>query len=126
MAIEFFSPSPDSPKISGHTVYSDVWALAMVFYEILSGLRPYNSIPDAQIPTAICSGHLPQEPDFSDSANGATFHTLWSLAQKCWDQNPLSRPSASNILRNVSAILNTFGGNFQNCVFISLFTIGHF
>jgi len=87
-----------------HTVKTDIWAFGMVICELLTGKVPYASVHKYLVPSFISSGKLPQMPDFRDSADQITLLALWSIARKCWHDEPLERPSAADILQDVEAV----------------------
>ena len=62
--------------------------------QAFTGSVPFNNcLPGAAV-LAIMNGTRPSRPahlDFTDE--------LWGLAQRCWAQNPHSRPEVSEVLR---------------------------
>lgn len=72
--------------------------------ELLTGKVPYASFHKYQVPSVISSGKLPQAPDFRGSADESVFLALWSIARKCWHDNPLERPSAADIRQDVKVV----------------------
>ena len=52
-----------------------------------------NSIP-AAVMLAIIAGRRPPRPTHQQFTD-----RLWTLMQRCWDQNPLLRPEVSEVLK---------------------------
>ena len=95
-----------------HTKQSDIWAYGMILYvskrsysvimclltenqEILTGKVPYNKLTnDLQVVMAIISGRLPENPRWTDVES----NRLWRICERCWDKDPVGRPSTKDIL----------------------------
>ena len=66
-----------------------------VSLQVFTGAVPFsNSLPTATM-LAIMDGRRPPRPDHPQ----LTDH-LWVLMQRCWDQNPLSRPEISEVFKS--------------------------
>ncbi|KLO17168.1 kinase-like protein [Schizopora paradoxa] len=93
-AVELFGYSEESESNIA-TEKSDVWALGMVIYELLTRKLPYHAlVSDVQVIGAIMSGKLPNPPSPPVSA---IEQNLWAVCKNCWLREPGLRPSASTI-----------------------------
>ncbi|KAF8990025.1 hypothetical protein BDQ17DRAFT_1372489 [Cyathus striatus] len=80
----------DSPPVKG-TTESDIYAFACVCYEIFVGKIPH-----------IRKTPSPPEPNSTAYRYGLT-DWMWSLIEKCWDQNPTKRPMISDVVDKLSS-----------------------
>jgi len=67
--------------------------------QVFTGSVPYNSQLPADVVLAIMSGTRPSRPirsEFTDE--------LWSLMQRCWDQDPYLRPEVSEVLKVLTSL----------------------
>ncbi|XP_058112862.1 uncharacterized protein LOC131255924 [Magnolia sinica] len=81
----------------------DVYSFGIVMWELLTGEEPYTDMRSEEIIAGIIKGDLrPEIPNWCDPA--------WrSLMERCWSSDPDSRPSFSEIakeLRAISASMN--------------------
>ncbi|KAH9967849.1 hypothetical protein BC827DRAFT_1168576 [Russula dissimulans] len=76
---------------------TDVWSFGMLSIEIFTDNVPFSNIlNEAFIPLAIRDGPLPTRPDKSITVRGLS-DAMWNLMNQCWQRNPESRPSMSEI-----------------------------
>ena len=61
--------------------------------QVFTGAIPFNNMPAAGVIAAIMAGKRPPRPTHPTFAD-----ELWKLMQRCWDQNRLLRPEASEVL----------------------------
>ncbi|KAF9448630.1 kinase-like protein, partial [Macrolepiota fuliginosa MF-IS2] len=81
----------DDPQL---TKESDVWAMGCVFYEIFTGLLPFNECSgNAQIIHKLMKGVLPVVLDASQWAH----KPRRNLMHRCWAGNPGERPTCQQI-----------------------------
>ena len=62
--------------------------------QVFTGAAPFSNMLPAVAMLAIMAGGRPPRPthqQFTDQ--------LWALMQRCWDQNPLSRPEVSEVFK---------------------------
>ena len=62
--------------------------------QVFTGVVPFNNKPPVATMVAIMGGKRPQRPE-----HPAFTDELWTLIQRCWDQDPHSRPEVSEALR---------------------------
>jgi hypothetical protein len=92
MAPELFDPEVLSYVLSTST---DIYALAMLFLEVLTGERPFSELSsDLHVMVAVLRGRRPQRP----TALPELTDDCWRLVEQCWDQEAVQRPHITTIL----------------------------
>ncbi|ELU18482.1 hypothetical protein CAPTEDRAFT_145671, partial [Capitella teleta] len=77
-----------------HTSKSDVWVMAILFWEVISGKEPYDSLSDQEVCEAILGKIKPENPINCDTET-------FNLMNKCWMFNPENRPSATEVSQEI-------------------------
>ena len=62
--------------------------------QVFTGAVPFSNNLLAAATLAIMAGRRPPRPTHQQFTN-----QLWKLMQRCWDQNPLSRPEVSEVFK---------------------------
>ncbi len=88
-----------APEVFRHEQYTetvDIYSFAMIFYYLVSGRPPWESLSglDAVVKAAV-------EAD-RPILNRAWDSQISNLMQRCWDENPMGRPSFSDILKELN------------------------
>jgi len=93
-----------APEVLLDSVYStksDVWAMGVVFWEVLShGERPYSSLSGEQTAVYVVEGGRLDKPPGCP-------RDLYSIMRSCWRRNAIDRPSFAHLsdkLRSKSSI----------------------
>ncbi|CAE6434943.1 unnamed protein product [Rhizoctonia solani] len=87
-----------------HTKASDVFALGMTIYEVLTGKVPYHEIKDVTpVILQIIKRDTPTRP-VSNPVGHASGDALWQLFMLCWKYEPEGRPSAAEVVEMMKAI----------------------
>ena len=74
-----------------YTAASDIYSFAMIMWEFISGIPPFNDrAHDFHLALNICKGERPRIIE-----NTPLCYT--DLMKKCWNEDPLKRPNASEI-----------------------------
>jgi len=99
MAFEFFKLDYPQEK---STKESDIWALGMTIYELLTRKLPYHEFHrDAQVINAISKEKLPSAPP-GISDRPALDLGLWEICHKqCWSFEPASRPTMEELYTTI-------------------------
>ncbi|KAF9259867.1 kinase-like protein [Marasmius fiardii PR-910] len=96
--------SPELLSGEKHSTFSDIYAFGCVCYEIFSGSVPWKDLKeDVQVIMAVAvkKEHLPR-PE-SSSLNDK----MWNIMTECWNNEPKTRPSASDIFDRVARLPKT-------------------
>ncbi|GBB89667.1 hypothetical protein RclHR1_16430004 [Rhizophagus clarus] len=106
-------------RSNSYTPASDIYGFSMIMWEFTSGIPPFiDRIHDFQLALSIYKG---ERPEIIEN----TPQCYVDLMKKCWDQDPLKRPSAlevKNIIRNWIAYpfkyskFNELKGNFMEFI----------
>lgn len=71
---------------------TDVYSYAILMWEIMTQIEPYQSLPDSQAITRfVLSGKRLPVPD-------RTPKDVATLMKRCWDGNPKNRPDFTKIV----------------------------
>jgi serine/threonine protein kinase len=76
---------------------TDVWSFGMLSLEIFTDSVPFSHVSDeAFLPLVIRDGPLPTRPEHANTRGLSD--AMWNLIEQCWQRDPKSRPSMSDIL----------------------------
>ncbi|KAG8895895.1 hypothetical protein FRB99_000291 [Tulasnella sp. 403] len=95
--------SPELWTGATRTEASDAYAFGMTIYQVLSRLHPFEdiTIQGALINKVKQGERPPREP--ASSAGGISYSYLWDVAEQCWAEDPLERPSMEDVVTALSA-----------------------
>jgi len=97
MSPELLDPKSFNLEDSRPTTKSDIYALGMVVYEVLSGKTPFPRCTGAVVIQKTMGGEHPQRPE---GERGAWFKDgIWEMLELCWKRARDDRPSLENILQ---------------------------
>ena len=92
--------APEMLKAEPYGAPADVYAFAIVLFEILSRRCPYDDVPDlAGVALAMRVVHDGLRPSLPEGADP----TLAALAQHCWHHDPARRPTMDEALGELEA-----------------------
>ncbi|GBB88914.1 hypothetical protein RclHR1_31650001 [Rhizophagus clarus] len=81
--------APEILRGKTYTPASDIYSFSMIIWEFTSGIPPFNDrAHDLQLVLSICKG---ERPEIIEN----TPQCYVNLMKKCWNENPLKRPSVS-------------------------------
>ncbi|PKY31612.1 kinase-like protein, partial [Rhizophagus irregularis] len=84
--------APEVLRGKSYTPASDIYSLSMIMWEFTSGVPPFKNIAhDLQLSLSICKGERP-------GIIKNTPQCYVDLMKKCWDEDPLKRPSSKELL----------------------------
>lgn len=95
LAPELAAGRPASPA-------SDIYAVGVMAYELLSGTRPFA----ADHPAALLRLHLEQQPAQPPGLDP----DLWSVLASCLDKEPMKRPTAEALGARFEALVGSLAG----------------
>ena len=97
MSPELLDPESFDLEDSRPTKESDIYALGMVVYEVLSGQAPFPRCKDAAVIRKVMRGERPERPQ---GVRGAWFKDgLWEILELCWKPQRGDRPSLKTLLQ---------------------------
>ncbi|EXX54880.1 Ste20p [Rhizophagus irregularis DAOM 197198w] len=83
--------APEVLRGKSYTPASDIYSFSMIMWEFTSGIPPFNNrAHDLQLSLSICKG---ERPGIIEN----TPQCYVNLMKKCWNKNPLKRPSTSEV-----------------------------
>jgi serine/threonine protein kinase len=92
------TPAWSAPEIlikgQNHTRETDIYALGIVMWELLTCTPPYESLTTNQIIGQLNINQRPLVPNPIPSVFPAAYVTMMT---RCWDQDPAKRPSAAEV-----------------------------
>jgi len=81
-----------------------------VSIQAFTGAVPFNNGPFTMAISAIAQGSRPTRP-----THPTLTENLWALIQRCWDQNPHSRPEVSGVLQALAESVSCSFGESYIC-----------
>ncbi|CAI2163435.1 3783_t:CDS:2 [Funneliformis geosporum] len=83
--------APEVLRGQPYTLASDIYSFSMIMWKLVSGISPFdNKVHDAQLALNICKG---ERPEIISNIP----QSYIDLMTKCWDKDPLKRPTASEL-----------------------------
>jgi serine/threonine protein kinase len=83
--------APEILRGKTYTPASDIYSFSMIMWEFTSGIPPFNDREHGlQLSLSICKGERPK-------IIGNTPQCYVDLMEKCWNEDPLKRPSAFQV-----------------------------
>ncbi|POG71973.1 kinase-like domain-containing protein [Rhizophagus irregularis DAOM 181602=DAOM 197198] len=87
--------APEVLRGKSYTPASDIYSFSMIMWEFTSGTPPFNNrAHDIQLSLSICKG---ERPEIIEN----TPQCYVDLMKKCWDEDPLNRPSSKEVLKTI-------------------------
>ncbi|KAG9039005.1 hypothetical protein FS837_001147 [Tulasnella sp. UAMH 9824] len=72
-------------------LWSDIWALGWVAYEVMTDSIPFQGVGDGKVIMSVIRGDL---PSISDDTRLVLIRALCSVMMECWSLDPGKRPTA--------------------------------
>ncbi|KIO23338.1 hypothetical protein M407DRAFT_214839 [Tulasnella calospora MUT 4182] len=86
-------------------LWSDIWALGWIFYEVMTNSIPFQDVrKDSIIIKHVIDGKL---PSVTKHGRMSLIITLCSLMIKCWSINPCERPTAEDCRKLMSHMVSS-------------------
>ncbi|PKY18614.1 kinase-like protein [Rhizophagus irregularis] len=83
--------APEVLRGKSYTPASDIYSFSMIMWELTSGVPPFNDrAHDIQLSLSICKG---ERPEIIEN----TPQCYIDLMKQCWNEDPLKRPSTSEV-----------------------------
>lgn len=93
--------SPPAPQM-------DVFALGLILWEMVVRARPWYGTPMVVIPYLQCKEG--QRPPLPAEGDPRCPQALRRLITRCWAQEPAARPSAAEVVKRLTLVLDSLGG----------------
>ncbi|KIO21758.1 hypothetical protein M407DRAFT_80000, partial [Tulasnella calospora MUT 4182] len=74
-------------------LWSDIWALGWVGYEVMMNSIPFEGVGDGMVVMSVIQGDV---PSISDDTRMLLIQALCSLLAQCWNLDPTKRPTAKD------------------------------
>ena len=106
----------DSPSFAG-----DIYALGVVLNELLTRKVPFIELSnnDPAIMKAVTTGKRPEMAPFPADLSLLFVTPFVQLIEKCWDQDPLLRPSAAAVFASLETMIRSISSTSDNHYFDS-------
>jgi len=75
---------------------ADVFAFAMLASEVFTGKVPFSELGNPGAVTRIFRGERPEFPPNAEDVGLTT--EMWGLLRRCWDSNPMVRPTIEEVV----------------------------
>ncbi|KIO23328.1 hypothetical protein M407DRAFT_78217, partial [Tulasnella calospora MUT 4182] len=99
--------APELLKDDEPGLWSDIWALGWIFYEVMTNSIPFEDVrKDSMIIKQVIDGKL---PSVTDHTRMSLIMSLCSLMIKCWSINPCERPTAEDCRKLMSWMVGRVG-----------------
>jgi serine/threonine protein kinase len=96
MSPELLDPERFGLDVSRPTKESDLYALGMVVYEVLSGQAPFVLSTVPVVIRMVLDGELPGRPQGEEG--GLFTDAIWGVLEHCWKPQRRDRPSVEAVL----------------------------
>ncbi|CUA71091.1 Tyrosine-protein kinase SPK-1 [Girardia tigrina] [Rhizoctonia solani] len=83
---------------------SDVYALGMTLYEVMTSQLPYYGKSDVLVILLVVQKREPPERPESIPDGHETMDKLWELLLRCWSFEPMTRPSAVEVAETMKLL----------------------
>ncbi|XP_034237274.1 tyrosine-protein kinase receptor torso-like [Thrips palmi] len=88
-----------------YTTQSDVWSFGILLWEIVTfGGSPYPSIPNSGLFQVLQRGYRMDRP-------GNCSEELYKVMRRCWMENPLERPTFTDLKKSLDDLLQAAAGS---------------
>ncbi|XP_046812857.1 tyrosine-protein kinase receptor torso isoform X3 [Vespa crabro] len=88
-----------------YTTHSDVWSFGILLWEIVTlGCTPYPDVPTNNILKLLKTGYRMEKPSNCGE-------NLYNIMYSCWHLRPQSRPTFTELKKNLDTLLNNWTDN---------------
>jgi len=91
--------APESLYDNIYTTKTDVWSFGVLLWEIVTlGSTPYPGMSGSEVMKRVKEGFRPEKPEHCD-------REIYNMMFYCWDKDPAERPSFSQLVKDLEALL---------------------
>ncbi|KIO21754.1 hypothetical protein M407DRAFT_217648 [Tulasnella calospora MUT 4182] len=87
-------------------LWSDIWALGWVGYEVMMNSIPFENVGDGKVVMSVIQGDV---PSISEDTRMLLIQELCSLLAQCWNLDPTKRPTAKDCRTAISWMASNTG-----------------
>ena len=102
MAPELIHPFKFGLKCSQLSKEGDIYAIGMVVYEIVTGVRPFGleNFREQQMVYAVLDGMRPEKPENAEAIGFG--RGVWDLVERCWGEDWTQRPKTGDVRQRLT------------------------
>jgi serine/threonine protein kinase len=99
--------APEVVRGEPYTARVDVFAFAMILFELLTGEIPYQGVSEQAATDALAAGRRPRVERLGGGGGGALPGALPALVERCWAAAPHARPAFADVADALHGVATT-------------------
>merc|ERR1712029_174472 len=98
--------APEEYKYKEENEMIDVYSMGNIFYTILAGEMPFDGQKESKAQKKVKEGRRPSIPHEVLESEDPAIKVLINVTQRCWEQEPEDRPSASRVRDELKKVMD--------------------